>query len=290
MANHFFISLKLSCVAAAASIGPAPGTATIVARNVDGSSSGSITLPMTANDNTRPTVVSFSPVGIVGAPVTQIVVVFSEAMPVTNFTVNQGGAVAGTWNYSGATFTAVFTPNVAIPTGAQTTVTVLQTSKDMDNHALDGQYTGTPNDFSFSFGTSGALGGCTAPVVQSTGVNPNTFSPDGDGFEDTATINYEITDNYHIDHWQILIMSGGTIVRNKIEYNSACAVNAPGCCCLINSNYVWNGRDESANIVDNGNYTYQVKVYDTRDCNDTEPTPGDTVTVNNPIDFGSFGP
>ena len=87
-----------------------------------------------------------------------------------------------------------------------------------------------------------------------------SFSPNGDGQEDTQYVAYCITRNSNVT---ITVKdAGGTVVRT-IE--SGVSHTGSGTCSQTytsNNSFTWDGRDDAAQVVADGDYTYTISATD----------------------------
>ena len=287
--------------------GTTPGAADVVAQSTEfgDTLNAHILVTMTGTDTIRPYVVAFSPSGEVSGDVTAVTVVFSEDVVANadSFRIRMDGHdVSGAWNYTSGNYTATFTPdNPLIMDNMTAEVTVKSNVVDLVGNALDGEQSGSPSAFVFSFGGVP----CTSPTAPFCSQNPGTFSVDPSTAPPHATeISFTLNDDYFINYWRVDVKSGASTIRSYLEYNSACACanvcNANTipctnccagnpCCQTVNESVSWDGRNAQGGAVSDGAYTYEVTAFDLTSCNTAAPCSG-TVTVDNPIDFGSFGP
>ena len=86
----------------------------------------------------------------------------------------------------------------------------------------------------------------TPPEVHSSTASPNTFSPDGDGVNDTTTLSYDLNVTSDVS---IEIKDGTDVIKEVFA-----GVQAAG-----THTVVWNGTDSSNDFVDEK--TYEFKIY-----------------------------
>ena len=186
------------------------------------------------------------------------------------------GAVPGSLSYNPASRTAKFTPTGVLDVANEIfTVTVKNDIKDLEYNGLDGNYNGIDeggaDDFTWTFGNVGDM---VAPTVISASDAPDPISPDGDGTDDTSTFTVSYSDNVGVTMWQVRILSGGTLIKTIVKTAGTTAV--------------WDGRDETGVVVDEGTYDYEVRAWDAAG-NQSNVVSG-TVEVESPIDILDFGP
>jgi hypothetical protein len=259
--------------------GTSPGNATVWAKSTAGAADGSVMVVMTGTGK-APFVTGFAPTGKATANPSQVTVTFSEDInPGTlngfTFTLagNLSGPVQGSVSYLPATKTATFTIEGPMDVVNEIyTVVVSHAVQDPDGLGLDGNFNGgddgAADDFSFQFG---ALADGTPPSIASVQIAPDPFSPDQDGVDDTTTVTITAVD---VARWQVRILSGGVAVRTLVV--------------TAGNSTVWDGRDESGAIVDEGTYDVEVVAWDAAG-NASEPATG-SVDVTSPLQFGNFGP
>jgi hypothetical protein len=285
------------------------GTSVIVAQSVEFATlTANTSVQFTGPDIIRPYVVSYSPAGHTTGNVSQVTVVFSETVAIESddFKIKKDGMdVQGAWNYTSGNRTATFIPHHTLHVdGATVDVTVKSSIEDLAGNHLDGLQTGGSSSFVFSFG-----GDITSspPVVASCIDAPASFSPDPtDGLPDTTHITFAVTDDTYAKYWRVYIKSGASIIRSYVQYNTCscdniCAANtiacnncctnvaAPaGCCTTTSGDVSWDGKRTDGDFAANGDYDYEITAYDL-DSNASAACASQT-NVNNPIDFGGFGP
>jgi PKD repeat protein len=264
------------------------GTATVMARSVDGYAEGASQIEF-FDSTSLPIVTGFYPSGYLGGtitPVSEIYVQFNKDMEddiinlgavCNNFSVwdiTNTLQVNGTCTYDQVNRMAIFTP-VGGPLNMSFVyeVTITANAVDIYGNPLDGNYNGfaefsPTDDFTWTFGN--ITTDQDYPTVTCMGHTPDPLSPDGDGFNDFTTISARIQDigmsPSGIRMWQVLIFQDGTdnIIRTLIKAES---ITDP-------DSVIWNGKDENGLVVDNGVYNYMVKAIDNdgnwfvAECND----------------------
>ena len=86
----------------------------------------------------------------------------------------------------------------------------------------------------------------TSPEVHSAAASPNTFSPDGDGINDTTTISYDLNVTSDV---KVEIYDGATLIKTVLSEIQESGTHTT----------VWDGRNSGGDIV--SEKTYQFKVY-----------------------------
>lgn len=275
------------------------GMATVMARSVDGNAEGASQIEFLWSTS-LPIVTGFYPSGYLEAitSVSDIYVQFNKDMdetsvcnPINFYVMDVTGAptpVNGTCEYNEEDRTAIFTPTGG-PLNTMNRYEVTVTGNVVDDYvnSLDGDYDGLPelsptDDFTWTFGNTMDR---DDPTITCGGHAPEPFSPDGDGIDDSTTINAHIQDigmpPSGIKMWQVLIRDGaGNVIRTLIERVEEAATD-------INGSMAWDGKDEDGMVVDNGTYNYIVRAID-NDGNWFIAVCNDEIRVNSAIDPAYF--
>ena len=105
-----------------------------------------------------------------------------------------------------------------------------------------------------------------APLISANTASPNTFSPDGDGTNDTTTISYNLNVRSNVI---VAIYDGSSIVKQLIN-----EVQASG-----THNVVWDGKNTGGDVMGEKTYTYLITAQNSEGTNEKS---GDVA-----IDYGT---
>ncbi|MCD6575325.1 hypothetical protein J7K97_06585, partial [Candidatus Aerophobetes bacterium] len=115
----------------------------------------------------------------------------------------------------------------------------------------------------------------TKPAIDTFEVNPNSFSPNGDGAQDTTDISYSLSDNQSQTLWVRLE------IRNASDVIVKTLVDAETQQTATLYTYTWDGKDLNNNAVPDGNYTCRIIALDEAG-NSIEETLGITIDTTPP--------
>ncbi|MBN2494108.1 MAG: PKD domain-containing protein [Deltaproteobacteria bacterium] len=231
------------------------GAALVMARAALGAAEGTASTSFEGSAS-LPVVKDFGPSGYLEIPPPHVIVRFDKDMdPSTiddsTFQVHDEAMLDldGTISYDPETRTARFVPDAPLDPAAEVhTVHLKKTIEDIFGMQLDGDFDGvaegsTEDRFIFVFG---ATADQSPPSCTCNAISPGTFSPDGDGVQDTATIPVSVSDETGMWLVRVVIRGPGSsaYVRTlTLPFGTGGTANL-----------VWNGRDESGLVVPNGVY------------------------------------
>lgn len=169
-------------------------------------------------DDVKPIVTARSPVsGATGVPInSNITVTFSEAMDATtinstNFTLANGGSVAGIVTYDANTYTATFNPNANLANSTLYTFTVGTGVKDVAQNAMAAQDQWTFTTASATDVTEPTLNGTKVPSSGATSVSVNTT---------VSAVFSEALDPTTVNSTTCKLMQGSTQVEAAVTYDN----------------------------------------------------------------------
>jgi len=228
-----------------------------------------------SGSTSTPRVVEFGPSGFSDLPPPRFSARFDKPMnPSTaaaaiKLTGDKSGPVAGSAHYDGDHRTLVFVPDSLInPAGEFYTLSIASSASDSWGNQMAA-------GFEWKFG---AVADAVPPTVNCRGESKETFSPDGDGHDDTSDLRADLADDVELALWRIEIFSPeGLLVRTLIAAQTS------------NHNDVklpWDGRDRDGLLLDNGTYDYKVTAVDADGNVSAACT--DSVTVNSILDPAGF--
>ena len=148
--------------------------------------------------------------------------------------------------------------------------TVDVTAYDTGAHTFAVRAYDTSGNFTTSSNTSATIDN-SGPTIISPAVAPSTFSPNADGYQDTATITYSTAAT--CEHKVDVLNASDVAVKTFGLYTSHPAGDFT---------VIWNGKDDSAVPVPDGHYTVRIR---TRDGLGRVTTATVPVTVDRVLDF-----
>jgi hypothetical protein len=226
------------------------GVATIRAWTDEAGGSASVTL---SGDNLRPVVWSQDPSGETADLVDEIRLVMSEPLLDTSVLVDRfevsGGVVESVMLEDAGNVVLLTLEEAVDGVLAGYSVAVSKNVRDVAGNRLDGTWAGVADEYLGAFGnvanTASAAEGCTPDT--------SVFSPDGDdGFDGEADGVVVPLTSVATPAWWLLSVVDETdtlVYRTRVSGTSA-------------SQWRWNGRDASEQVVDAGRYTIEVDAED----------------------------